>query len=315
MKKILISLLHWLTIPMVLAENMPVVAITQIIEHAALDTEREGILEALHQAGYVADKNIKIIYQNAQGSIPMASQIAHQIMSQQPSVVVALSTPSAQSVLGMITKNHVPLVFTAVTDPGQAKLVNLPDVTGVCDAVDLDIQLDLILKIMPKATRIGVIYNAGEPNSVVMVKGIQQKIDARHLVMIEAQANKSSEIGMAFQTLVGKVDVILIPNDNTAVAAMPQIVQLGIKNKIPVFALDQGSIENGAAAGYVVDRRTQGLKAGQMVVAILKGKTPKEISIVLESDPKLMVNAKSAAAMGLTIPADLLNASIKVDLS
>lgn len=310
---VLMVLCHWASLAH--CGSMPVVAITQIVEHSALDTEREGILEALAKAGYEPDKNIKIIYQNAQGSIPTASQIAHQLMSQQPSVVVALSTPSAQSIVNMVAKNKIPMVFSAVTDPRQAKLTEIAGVTGVCDAVDLDIQIGLILKILPKAARIGVIYNPGEPNSVVMVKGIQQKIDARHLVMIEAQANKSSEVGVAFQTLIGKVDVILIPNDNTAVAAMAQIVQLGIKNQLPVFALDQGSIEQGAAAGYVVDRRIQGLKAGQMVVEILKGKAAQEIPIVLESEPKLMVNAKSASAMGLTIPADLLNAAVKVDLS
>ncbi|HXF90584.1 MAG TPA: ABC transporter substrate-binding protein [Candidatus Nitrosotenuis sp.] len=297
------------------AEALPVVAITQIVEHGALDTEREGIIEALRQAGYVPGHNVKVIYQNAQGSVVTSSQIAQQLLSQRPKVMVALSTPSSQSLLSVVNQNHIPMVFTAVTDPDQAKLTGNPLITGVCDAVDLDKQIELIQKILPKTNRIGVIYNAGEPNSVVMVKGLQQKIDARHLTMIEAQANKSADIGAAVQTLVGKVDVILIPNDNTAVAAIAQIVQLGIKHKVPVFALDQGSIEQGAAAGYVVDRRNQGLKAGQMVVSILKGKAPQEIPIVLQSEPKLMVNEKSASAMGLVIPADLLNVAIKVNRS
>jgi putative tryptophan/tyrosine transport system substrate-binding protein len=315
--KLILTLLHLLVymIAPSMAGTLPVVAITQIVEHGALDAEREGILEALSQAGYIPEKTVKIVYLNAQGSIPTANQIAHQLIGQNPRVAVALSTPSAQSLMGVIGKNNVPLIFSAVTDPKQAKLVDNPLVTGVCDAVNLDIQIDLILKIVPNAKRIGVIYNSGEPNSVVMVKGLQEKMDARHLVLMPAEANKASEIGSAFQTLVGKVDVILIPNDNTAVAAISQIVKLGIKHRLPVFALDQGSIEKGAAAGYVVDRRDQGFKAGQMVVSILKGKSPKEIPIVLESEPKLMINAKSASAMGLTIPADLINASVKVNLS
>ncbi len=310
-----IILLHvlWSLINGCVAADLPVVAITQIIEHAALDAERKGIEEALNQAGYVPGQNIKVVYLNAQGSIPTASQIAHQIIAQDPKVIVAISTPSAQSILGVMAKTKASMVFTAVTDPQGAKLTDNKSVTGICDAVDLDIQVDLVSKIMPEAKRIGVIYNSGEPNSVVMVKGLHERLDARHLCLISAEVNKSSEIGAAFQTLVGKVDVILIPNDNTAVAAMPQIVKLGIKHQLPVFALDQGSIEQGAAAGYVVDRHLQGLKAGRMVVDILKGKAPSEIPVVLESEPRLMINTKSASAMGLTIPADLLNASVKVD--
>jgi putative tryptophan/tyrosine transport system substrate-binding protein len=291
------------------------VAITQIVEHPALDAERDGIIEALKQAGYIEGSNLKVIYENAQGSIPMASQIAHQLISQGPKVIVALSTPSAQSVLGPATKQQIPVVFSAVTDPQQAKLTDHPLVTGVSDAVDLKIQIELIKKILPGIKKIGVIYNPGEANSVVTFKALQNLESQYQVAFIEAHANKLADAGTAFQSLLGKVEALLIPNDNTAVAAMSQLVQLGIKHKLPVFALDQGSIQAGAIAGYVVDRVTQGKKAGEKVIAILQGQSPDQLSIELISQTKLMVNKETAGLMGVTIPEELLNSAIKVKRS
>ena len=149
------------------------VAVTAIVEHPALDAVRDGVKDALKAAGYEEGKNLKWQYQSAQGNTGTAAQIARKFVGDKPDAIVAIATPSAQAVVAA-TKS-VPVVFSAVTDPVAAKLVaswepSKNNVTGVSDLLALDKQLELIKQVVPNAKRVGMVYNPGEANSVVVVK-------------------------------------------------------------------------------------------------------------------------------------------------
>lgn len=98
--------------------NLPVIGITQIIEHPSLDGEREGVIDTLAKAGYIDGQTVKIVYQNAQGNLGTATQIVNQIIGQDPKVILAISTPSAQAALAPCLAHGIPLVFSAVHRPG-----------------------------------------------------------------------------------------------------------------------------------------------------------------------------------------------------
>jgi putative ABC transport system substrate-binding protein len=294
-------------------KTLPIVAITQIVEHPALDQEREGILEALTQGGYIDGKTVKIMYQNAQGNIATAAQLVSQLMSQKPAVMVAISTPSAQAALVSCQTQHVPLVFTAVTDPVEAKLVKNTDemadfdITGVCDCLPAVSQIDMVRKFVPALKRLGVIYNAGEVNSVTMVRDLKAIAEENGVMLVESPASKTSDVTAAVTNLVGKVDAIYVPNDNTAVASISSITQVAEKHKIPVFAGDVGSVVNGAVATHGYDRHQLGMKAGKIVCRILDGKKASHISVIKDHLLTLYVNKGSAEKAGISIPTHVLS--------
>lgn len=298
-------------------ENLPIVAITQIIEHQALDQEREGIIDVLAKAGYIDGQTVKIVYQNAQGNIGTAAQIVNQIISQKPKVMVAISTPSAQAALPSCIIQKIPLVFTAVTDPMGAKLVkdmakrNEP-VTGVSDRLPIESQIQLVKDFIPGLKTLGVIYNAGEVNSVNMVKSLKEEAVKLNIEIVEATASKTSDVSTAMIGLVGKVQAVYVPNDNTAVAAMNSIAQIGEKHKLPVFAGDTGSVNSGAVATRGYDRFELGRKAGELVLKILKGTPAGDLPVESGQSMQLTLNAEAAQKMGVAVPPSILQTAIVI---
>ncbi len=126
------------------------------------------------------------------------------------------------------------------------------------------------------------------------------------LTMVEASLSKSSDVLAAAQSLVGKVDVIYVPNDNTAVAALESILKVGIDNKIPVYAGDTDSVKRGAIATLGFNYLDVGRQAGRIVVRVLKGEKPGDISVQAAEITELYVNPSSAEKMGVKVPADVI---------
>jgi putative tryptophan/tyrosine transport system substrate-binding protein len=291
------------------------VAVTQIVEHPALNATRDGLKAALAAGGYEVNKTLKWEWQSAQGNTATAVQIAKKFAGDQPDVIVAISTPSAQSVLAA-TKS-VPIVFTAVTDPIGAKLVtNLEKpggaVTGVSALVPVGQHLDLIAKITPQAKRIGVIYNAGEANSVTLVQLLKQEAPTRNMALIEATVSGSGDVTTAARSLVGKADAIYVPTDNTVASALESVLQVGINHKLPIYAGDNDSVVRGAIASLSFNYYEVGQQTGQVVLKILNGEKPGNIAVAAPTQLDLYVNRKSAQAMGVTVPPSVLSEAAKV---
>lgn len=293
-------------------ENIQTIAVTQIIEHKALDEEYKGLIQGLADAGYVDGSNIKIAFENAQGNIATATQIATKFQSMKPSVVVAISTPSAQAVVGALKNTQTPVVFSAVTDPIDAKLVSglgqgrSETVTGISDAISASSQLTLIKKLIPHIKKLGVIYNPGEQNSVRSIAALKKEAAKEKIEIVESTASKTSDVVAAAQSLVGKVEAVYVPNDNTAVSAIHSVVQVGEKNKLPVFAGDAGSFEDGVVAVAAYDRFILGKKVAEYVIKILKGAYPGNLSVATDHPIKLRINLKAAESMGLVVSKETL---------
>ncbi|MES2252341.1 MAG: ABC transporter substrate-binding protein [Pseudomonadota bacterium] len=286
-----------------LQPTLPLICLSQIIEHPALDEERRGIIDALKSAGYIDGQTIKITYQNAQGNLATAAQIAKMQAGQNPAVMVGISTPSAQALLSVATSHAIPLVFTAVTNPVDAKLVK-DNVFGVSDALPLDSQIALMREFLPNLKTIGVIYNAGEVNSTHVVRELKALCEKENIVLIPAIAAKTSDVAGAAQSLAGRVDAIYVPNDNTAVSAMASIVQVASIAKLAVFAGDTGSVHNGALATRGYDRFQLGQKTGALIVRILKHEKM-EKNIDNTHDLHVYVNEKTLKMLGISVPQSL----------
>jgi len=213
------------------------VATTAIVEHPALDAVRDGIKEMLQESGYTGEQ-LKFTYESAQGQPVIAAQIARKMVGDQPDVMVAIATPSAQAAAS--ASKEIPVVFSAVTDPVGAKLVTSltkpgGNVTGLSDMVNVKQQLALITEFMPAVKRLGVPYNPGEANSVAIIEALKVEAKKQGIEIIESPAPKSADVMIASKQLVGKADAIYCPTDNTIISAFESVVKVGIDAQIPVL--------------------------------------------------------------------------------
>lgn len=284
------------------------VALTYIVDHPAIDAARQGIVDALSEAGYVDDK-LELVVQSAQGSVPTQQQIAREFAGLAPDLMVAISTPSAQALQSVA--GEVPVVFSAVTDPVGAKLVaslELPGgtITGTSDMQPFAPTLELIRVLLPDANTIGVIYNAGEANSVSQVEALTVEAKAAGFEIVGSTASQSAMVPDAARSLVGRVDAILIPTDSTVVSAIEGVVSVGERAKLPVFASDTDSVTRGAVAALGFNYYELGKLSGVMAARILGGESPGSIPVGLLDKQDLYLNQKAAEAMGVEIPAETL---------
>lgn len=291
------------------------VAVTAIVEHPALDAVRDGVQAALKEAGYESGKNLKWQYQSAQGNTGTAAQIARKFVGDKPDAIVAIATPSAQAVVAA-TKT-VPVVFSAVTDPVVAKLVpswepSGTNVTGVSDLLALDKQMDLVKQVVPTAKRVGMVYNPGEANSVVVVKELQKLLPTMGMTLVEAAAPRSVDVSSAARSLVGKVDVIYTSTDNNVVSAYEALVKVGQDAKIPLVASDTDSVKRGAVAAYGINYRDLGEQTGRMVARILQGEAPGKIKPEVSTKMELFVNPSAAEKQGVQLPEALIQSAAQV---
>lgn len=291
------------------------VAITAIVEHPALDSVRDGLHDALKAAGYEEGKNLKWQYQSAQGNNGTAAQIARKFIGDNPDAIVAIATPSAQAVVAGTKK--IPVVFSAVTDPIEAQLTRSWDasgtnVTGVADVLELDKQMALLKRVVPDAKRVGMVYNPGEANSVVVVNRLKEVLADMDMTLVEAAAPRSVDVGSAARSLVGKVDAIYTNTDNNVVSAYEALVKVGNDTKTPLIASDTDSVKRGAIAALGIDYRDLGQQTGRMVVRILQGEAPGDIKPETSDKLSLFINPQAAAKQGVSLDPVLLEEATEV---
>lgn len=300
---------------LVQAQESHTVAITQIVEHPALDAVYQGVKDELAERGFKEGENLTVMHESAQGNAAIASQIARKFIGEQPDVIVAIATPSAQTVAA--AARNIPVIFSAVTDPVGAKLVpNLEapgaNISGVSDMLPLDKHLDMLLRVVPDAKRIGTVYNPGEANAVSLVNLLEERLKARGLTLEKAAATKTSEVLGAARSLVGEVDAIYLTTDNTVISAAEAVIAVGERADIPVFAADTATVERGAVAALGFDYYDHGRQTGVMVARVLNGENPGEMAVETMEKLDLFVNPAAAERMGITLSDELIAEAEKV---
>ncbi|MFO7296261.1 MAG: ABC transporter substrate-binding protein, partial [Clostridia bacterium] len=270
----------------------------------------EGFIEALKEAGYEDGKNIKIDFQNAQNDITNAQTIARKFVDEKVDMILAIATSAAQAAAN-VTKD-IPILITAVTDPvsaGLAESLEKPggNVTGTTDMNPVAEQIKLIKDLVPNAKKVGILYNAGEINSKIQVDIAKQAAAEYGLTIVEATVSNSNEVSQATQSLMGRVDAIYVPTDNTIVSSIGAVIKVANDHKIPVIGSERGQVEAGAVATKGIDYKELGKQTGRIAVEIIKGKKPQDIPIEGAKTVTLIINQKAAETIGLTIPKDILD--------
>ena len=291
------------------------IGIVQIVEHPSLNTIRESLIKELQAKGFKDGENVTIDYQNAQGDQTNLKTIAQKFASNKYDLIIAIATPSAQAVVSE-TKD-IPILFSACTDPlGSGLVTNMEkpgaNVTGTSDAVSAEKIMGLAKRITPDIKRIGALYNSSETNSVSVINNLKDYAKKNNMSVVEATVTNSSDVQQAVTSLVGKVDAIFSPIDNTVASAMPVVAQVANKAKLPVYVGADSMVKDGGLATYGINYDVLGKETGDMAVEILKGKKAGDIPVKTMTDMDIYLNKTTAKAIGINFPDDVLKSAAQV---
>ena len=279
------------------------IGVLQLVQHPALDKANEGFIAALDEAGiqYSADQ------QNAGGELSSAQLIAEKFVNDKEDLIFAIATPAAQSAAGVT--EDIPIVITAVTDPKESGLVESNEkpggnITGTSDLTPVKEQIDLLKELVPDAKKIGILYSTAEANSVIQVNLAKEAAKALGMEVVEYTVSNLSEIQSVVESMIGSIDALYIPTDNTVASGMSTVTMITNENKIPVIGAESAHVDKGALATYGIDYYELGKLTGKQAVAILKeGKNPADMPIEYldKAKFKFSVNEETAKELGIDV--------------
>ena len=275
------------------------IGITQIASHPALDSAREGFKDTFKEAGIEADFDEK----NANGETANANLIANNFVSSKEDLIFAIATNAAQP--ASQATNEIPVVFSAITDPQAAGILK-DNVTGVSDRMDVKQQIELLLKLNPNIKNLGVIYNSSEQNSKIQVEDLKKAAKELGINVVEKSIVQANEIPQAADSLVREADAVYLPTDNLVASVVSLITEKATTAKKIVFGAEAAHVKGGALITQGVSYYKIGKEAGKMAIDILKnGKKPNEIKFKTMPLNEIVVNAKTLAALGISLPEDV----------
>jgi putative ABC transport system substrate-binding protein len=280
-------------------ENTIHIGLLQLVEHPSLDEIRESFIAELKAQGY---DNVIVDYENGQADAATMNTICQKFVGDDVDMIVAIATSAAQAAASATT--DIPIVFAAVTDPVAAGLVGAdgtPDrnCTGTSDAIATADIFALADTLTPGIKNYGFIYNLSETNSVTVIAEAKQILDAAGIPYTEACVTNSGEVATAAQSLIGKVDAIFCPIDNTVASAMPTLAQIAIEAQLPVYVAADSMVEDGGLATVGVNYTQLGKQTADMAIEILEGAAVADVPVEVLDEYSTVINEETAAALGI----------------
>jgi len=313
MKRVLLAVIVGvvlLSMSALIVSGAPIkIGICQIVEHPALDAVRQGVIDSLTAAGYVEGTDVTYLLANAQGDMSVAISIAQDFQAQGVDMVIAIATPTALAAVQVFGGTDTPIVYTAVTAPLAYNLIVSAEdpsmngnVTGVSDMIDVENDLQLLKALGPQVRRIGLIYNAGEPNAEELKNQTVAAAQGVGLDIVLATASTSNEVQMAAQSLIGRIDAFFVTTDNTVVSAISSVVGAAEEASIPFLVADPTSLPFGPMIAAGFDYYSLGRATSTVCVQILNGTPPSQIKPITYSDvepEEVWLNLDAAAKIDL----------------
>lgn len=293
------------------SEDKYKIGVLQLADHPSLDATYDGLVVVLNEK--IGEDNYVLDYQNALGDPSNVTLMAQKLVDDENDVIYAIATNAAQAVYGAAQTVGIPVVFNAVTDPVEAGLVDSMTssgrhATGVSDVAPIDIQMALIKEVLPNVKNVGMLYNTGEINSIVQIEIAEKEAEKLGITIIKQGVSNASEIETATLALSEKVDALYNITDNMIVSATAQVTSIAASVGIPVFAAEDGKLDEGILATDSIDYYNLGILGGETVVDILvNGKNPKDIPVKTVTETVLYVNQDVAESLGIALPQSVLD--------
>ncbi|SFP51273.1 putative ABC transport system substrate-binding protein [Oscillibacter sp. PC13] len=288
------------------------IGISQYGQHASLDNCREGFLQGLAQAGIVEGDNLEVLSENAGFDDNVAVQIGQNFSAADVDLMVAIATPSATACYAAAEDKNIPVIFTAITDPVEAKL-DSGNITGTSDKLPVEAQLDLIRQLQPEAKTIGIIYTTSEPNSVSAIEEYREKGGDYGFTIDAIGVTAQAEVTQAADTLIShKVACISNLTDNNVVGVLSAILEKTNEAGIPIYGSEVEQVKLGCVASAGIDYVQLGIQTGLMAAKVLKGEaTCEELPYETISEYGIYVNSEALDTMGITLPSDIADKAIE----
>lgn len=283
------------------------IGISQIAQHTSLDNCREGFIAGLAESGYVEGENVTFDYQNASNEPTNASMISDNFVSKQYDLICGISTPSAMAAFNSALDSNIPVIFTAVSDPIAAELVDSLEApgkncTGTSDALPLEAQMKMIRDFLPTAKTIGILYTTSEVNSLTQLEKFKELAPNYGFEIEAIGVNNSADIPLAVDTLLTKVDCINNFTDNNVVNNLDTLVSKATEANIPVFGSEEEQVKKGCIASQSIDYYELGKETGKMAAKVLDGTSASEIPVEVISASTPVANQEAMDTLGITLP-------------
>jgi len=279
------------------------IGILQTASHPALDAARDGFIGELKNK---MGNGVEFVVQNAQGSVSAAHTIAQQFHANTHyDAFFAIATPAAQAMAAV--EKDKPIIIAAVTDPQALGFVYpTTNVCGVTDMIDIKAEIDMLITLVPTAQTVGILYTAGETNSLAAAALMREELEARGLTAINYAIGNEADIPTIVSLACRKTDVILAPTDNTVATSINAIASIALRHKKPLIVSDNMLVQFGPLAARGVDYKECGKQAANIAYAlIVEGKTPAQLPIVQPKTDTIYINKQTVAELGLAIPESL----------
>ena len=251
------------------------VAIIQQLDHASLDEIRNAIEAQLDVIA--AEKNLTIQYKdfNGQNDTSVLNQIGAQVVSDRYDLIIPIATLAAQAAVTAAEGTKIPIVYAAVSDPNEAGLVGLPNVTGVSDALNTPFILDMMFAVNPDIKTVGLLYSNSEPNSVTPIKEAKAYLDAKGIAYIEKTGNLADEVITAASALVGRCDAVFTPTDNAIMNVAPTVAEILTQGGIPHYTGADSFVQAGSFTTCGVNYTELGTYTASLAMdVLLSGNVP-----------------------------------------
>lgn len=284
------------------------VAIVQLVSHPSLDDIVAGIYDGLADAGYVEGDNLEVDFQNAEGDLNLLSTISEQVISQNPDLIFAVSTPVAQSLQN--TSSEIPIIMAGVTDPLSANIVDNIEkpggnISGVSDKVSHESQFELIQKIKPDLKKIGMIYTTTEDNSENEINEAKAVAEGLGIEVQVEGISSTLDIQMVAENLASQVEAIYVGSDNTIASALGNLLEITDQAGIPVFTTVDNFVAEGALSALAINQHETGLLAAREAVKVFEGTPVGELPIAFLENLQAVVNYETADRLGIEIPEEV----------
>ncbi|WP_313756172.1 ABC transporter substrate-binding protein [Tissierella sp.] len=289
------------------------IGISQLADHPALDDARLGFEDGLKELGI----NAEIDYQNAQGDIPTTMSISQKFIKDKVDLIYAIATPAAQS--AKQSTNDIPILFSAVTDPVVAELVDSMEnpggnVTGTSDASPMDRQLQLFKDLDSNIKKVGIIFNTSEPNSQVQVEMAKDLAPSIGLEIVEIGISSISDMPQAIDSIVKKVDGIYTITDNMVASAINIVSEKAISNKLITVGAEDSHVSGGILVTDGISYYELGKQTAQMAKEILVDKTlPSNVPSQTATNTKKVFNMKTLKALEIDENNEVFKDASKID--
>ncbi|MCI8871174.1 MAG: ABC transporter substrate-binding protein [Lawsonibacter sp.] len=284
------------------------VGICNYVDDASLNQINESIQARLKELEAEATSKVTFVidYDNPNGDATVMNQIISNFLADKVDLMVGIATPVAMAMQAATEDSQIPVVFSAVSDPVDAQLVESLEhpggnLTGTSDYLDTNSVMDLIFAVNPEAKKIGLLYNVGQDSSKTPIAHAKEYLDAKGIQYVERTGTNAAEVKQAAQALAADgVDAVFTPTDNTIMESYLSIYEIFVDAGIPHYTGADSFALNGAFLGYGVDYANLGRETADMIFDILyNSASPASTPVKTFDNGTATVNTETCAALGL----------------